>query len=104
MPKKTGTVQNKLKLIKEYSIELSLHRGNTGKGGKNKKKYNPYGEDFFIDRIVLSDMMDSLVGMDELVVPQRSTWSTIQNRIGSTIALNRKWSSNRRRSRCMSTN
>ena len=37
---------------------------------KNKKKYNPYGEDFVIDRIVLSDMMDSLVGLDNVVVPQ----------------------------------
>ena len=40
------------------------------KKGKNKKKYNPYGEDFVIDRIVLSDMMDSLLGLDEVVVPQ----------------------------------
>ena len=39
-----------------------------GKRGKNKKKYNPYGEDFVIDRIVLSEMMDSLVGLDEVVV------------------------------------
>ena len=41
-----------------------------GKKGKNKKKYNPYGEDFVVDRIVLSDMMDSLVGLDEVAVPQ----------------------------------
>ena len=27
------------------------------KRGRDKKKYNPYGEDFVIDRIVLSDMM-----------------------------------------------
>ena len=40
------------------------------KEGKSKKKYNPYGEDFVIDRIVLSDMMESLVGLDEVVVPQ----------------------------------
>ena len=40
------------------------------KRGKSKKKYNPYGEDFVIDRIVLSDMMESLVGLDEVVVPQ----------------------------------
>ena len=40
------------------------------KRGKGKKKYNPYGECFVIDRIVLSDMMDSLVGLDEVVVPQ----------------------------------
>ena len=38
------------------------------KKGKNKKKYNPYGEDFVIDRIVLSDMMESLVGLDEVAV------------------------------------
>ena len=38
--------------------------------GRNKEKYNPYGEDFVIDRIVLSDMMESLVGMDEVAVPQ----------------------------------
>ena len=40
------------------------------KRGKCKKKKDPYGEDFVIDRIVLSDMMDSLVGLDEVVVPQ----------------------------------
>ena len=38
------------------------------KRGKNKKKYNPYGEDFVVDRIVVSDMMDSLVGLDEVAV------------------------------------
>ena len=30
------------------------------KKGRNKKKYSPYGEDFVIDRIVLSDMMELL--------------------------------------------
>ena len=40
------------------------------KRGKGKKKYNPYGEDFVIDRIVLGDMMDSLVGLNEVLVPQ----------------------------------
>ena len=34
------------------------------KRGKSKKKYNPYGKDFVIDMIVLSDMMDWLVGLD----------------------------------------
>ena len=38
------------------------------KRGKNKKKYNPYGEDFVVDKIVVSDMMDSLVGLDEVAV------------------------------------
>ena len=37
--------------------------------GKSKKKYNLYGEYFLIDRIVSSAMMDSLVGLDEVVVP-----------------------------------
>ena len=40
------------------------------KKGRNKKKYNPYDEDFVIDRIVLSNMMESLVGLDEVAVPQ----------------------------------
>ena len=36
---------------------------------RDKKKYNPYGKDFVVDRIVLSDMMESLVGLDEDAVP-----------------------------------
>ena len=38
--------------------------------GRNKKKYNPYDEDSVIDRIILSDMMDSLVRLDEVAVPK----------------------------------
>ena len=30
-----------------------------GKRGKDKKKYIPYGEDFVVDRIVLSEAMNS---------------------------------------------
>ena len=40
------------------------------KKGRNKKKYNPYGEDFVIDRIILSDKMESLAGRDEVAVPR----------------------------------
>ena len=40
------------------------------KKGRNKKNYKDYGEDFVIDRIVLSDMMESLVRLDEVAVPQ----------------------------------
>ena len=40
------------------------------KTGRNKKKCNPYGEDFVIELIVLSDMMESLVGLDEVAVPR----------------------------------
>ena len=40
------------------------------KKGRDKKKYNSYGEEFVIDRIVLSDLMDSLVGLDEIAVPR----------------------------------
>ena len=39
------------------------------KKGRNKKKYNLYGEDFVKNRNVLSDMMESLVGLDEVAVP-----------------------------------
>ena len=44
------------------------------KKGRNKKKYNPFGVDFIIDRIVLSDMMDSLVGLDEVAVPKETNF------------------------------
>ena len=40
------------------------------KKGRNKKKYNPYGEDFVIDRIFLSDMMDPLEGLNEVTAPR----------------------------------
>ena len=40
------------------------------KRGKNQKKYNPYGEDFVVDRIVVSDVIDSLVGLDEVAMPE----------------------------------
>ena len=41
------------------------------KRGRNKKKYCWYGEDFVIDRILLSDMIDSIVGrLDEVAVPK----------------------------------
>ena len=39
--------------------------------GKSKKEYNPYGEEFVIERKVLSDMVDSLVRLDEVMVPQK---------------------------------
>ena len=39
-----------------------------GKKGWNKRKCKPYGADFVIDRIVLSDIMDSLVELDEVAV------------------------------------
>ena len=51
------------------------------KGGKGKKKYKPYGEDFVIDRIVSSDMMDSLVGLDEVLVPQERDGPSQRHRL-----------------------
>ena len=51
----------------DFSFSMETRQG---KKGKNKKKCNPYGEDFVIDRIVLSDVMDSMMGLDEIVVPQ----------------------------------
>ena len=40
------------------------------KKGRSKKNYNPSGEDFVIDRIILNDMMNSLVGLDVVAVPK----------------------------------
>ena len=69
MPKKIGIARNKPKLTKEYSLTFrSLWRTRQSKRGKNQKKYNPYGEDFVVDRIVVSDVIDSLVGLDEVAM------------------------------------
>ena len=74
------------------------------KRGRNKKKYNPYGEDFIIDRIVLSDMMESLVGLDEIAVPREIELVNEMDQDWIAIAPNQKWSSNQRWSRIMSMN
>ena len=41
-----------------------------GTRGRNKKKYNPYEEDFVVDVILLSDVADSIVGLNKKVVSQ----------------------------------
>ena len=40
------------------------------KRGRYKKKCNPYGEDYVVDRIVLDDATDSVVGLNDIVVSQ----------------------------------
>ena len=34
------------------------------------KKYNPYGDDFVVDRIDLNKMVEELVGLEEITVSQ----------------------------------
>ena len=75
-----------------------------GKRGKSKKKYNPYGKDFVLDRIVLSDMMDLLVGLDEVVVPQEIDLVNDTEEDWIDDCYEPEWSSNRRPSRYMSKN
>ena len=41
-----------------------------GRLGRIKKKYNPYGVDFVVDRIVFRDVAYSIVGLGEVVVSQ----------------------------------
>ena len=60
-----------------------------GKSRRDKKKYNPYGEDFVVDRIYLSDVADTIVGLDEIVVSQeiQLTNDTDQDWIGDRSEL-----------------
>ena len=51
----------------DFPLTMGTHQS---KKGRNKKKYNQYGEDFVIDRIVLSATMESLVGLDKVAVPR----------------------------------
>ena len=70
MQNTNGTYQSKQKLTKKYSLTFLLpwRHGRARKEGTRKSA--TYGKDFVIDRIVLSDLMDSLVGLDEVAVPQ----------------------------------
>ena len=51
----------------DFSLTMETRQS---RRGRNKKKYNPYVEDFVVDRIVLDDVADSVVGLDEIVVSQ----------------------------------
>ena len=69
MPKKTGIARNKTEIDKGIQPDFPLTtETRQSKKGKNQKKYNPYGEDFVVDRIVVSDVIDSLVGLDEVAM------------------------------------
>ena len=60
---------NQTEVVKEPDFPFTMET-RQGKRGRNKKKYNPYGEVFVADRIALSDVADSIVGLDEIVMSQ----------------------------------
>ena len=69
MPKKTGDCPEQTEIDKGIQPDFPLTmETRQSKRGKNQKKYNPYGEDFVVDRIVVSDVIDSLVGLDEVAM------------------------------------
>ena len=71
MPKRTGSAGEHTEIDKGVKPDCSFTmESHQGKRERNKKKYNPYGEDFVVDRIVLSELADSIVGLDEIVVSQ----------------------------------
>ena len=57
-------------LLEESRTSMIYAGGTRNKRKSDKKGDLAYGEDFVIDKIVLSDMMDSPVGLDEVLVPQ----------------------------------
>ena len=88
MPRKTGTARKKMEIDKgiqpDFPLTIEIRQS---KRGKNKKKYNPYGEDFVVQRLVVSDMMDSLVGLDQVAVLEEidlvRTGSGVRTRSGT---------------------
>ena len=69
--KEAWVCQEQTEIDKGVQLDFPLTmKTRQSKKGRNKKKPNPYGEDFVIDRIVLSDMTESLVGLDEVAVPK----------------------------------
>ena len=39
-------------------------------GQRSKKKYNPYGDDFVVDRVDLKKIVEELVGLEDITVSQ----------------------------------
>ena len=51
----------------DYPLTMEMRQS---KMEMDKTKYNPYGEDFVVDRIVLEEVSDPIVVLDEIVVSQ----------------------------------
>ena len=69
MPKKTGTARNKPKLTKEYSLTfLSLWKNAKAREEKIRRNTIRTARISVVDRIVVSDVIDSLVGLDEVAM------------------------------------
>ena len=60
-------IQSRLKSTKEKSLTIKTRQS---KKGIEKKQYNPYGEDFFVDKIALDEIADSLMGLNKIMVSQ----------------------------------
>ena len=65
MPKRTERTEIDKGIQPDFPLTMETRQS---KRGKNQKKYNPYGEDFVVDRILVSDVIDSLVGLDEVAM------------------------------------
>ena len=60
-------IQSRLKSTKEKSLTIKTRQS---KKGIEKKHYNPYGEDFVVDKIALDEIADSLMGLNKIMVSQ----------------------------------
>ena len=84
--------QTSVDKVVELDFPLTMD-ARQSKMGKDKKNKNPYGEYFVVDKMVLDDITDLVVGLDEIMISHDiglvSGW--IQKQAGSTIGQNRKW-------------
>ena len=63
--------QEQTAVDKGVELDFPLTRdARQSKRGKDKKNKNPYGEYFVVDKMVLDDITDLVVGLDEIMISQ----------------------------------
>ena len=62
--------QTEIDIGEEPGFSLTMETRQS-KRGRDKRKYKPYGEDFVVVRILMDDVTDSIVVLDEIMIPQR---------------------------------
>ena len=67
MQRRTGKTQNKRRFLRIWN---QIFRSRYSSRQNDKKKYNPYGDDFVVDRIDLRKIVEEVVGLEGITVSQ----------------------------------
>ena len=72
MQRKIGRIPEQIEVSQELGTVFFPFTIQTRQkdGMRPRKKYNPYGDDFVVDRIDLKKIVEEVVGLEEITVPQ----------------------------------